>query len=197
MPDPGEPTTAGDWLADWVPTANNAGPVTAGHPPTARVTGRQVQRRLDAELTTVRAEQVRVDAKTSTLLSLAGVLLGGGLAVLGSAGRTMPVAAAVLAWTAAAAVGAAVVALAVAVRPNLRGHFGFVRWCRTRDAQQLLDELTGEAAAADPLTTAAGQLRWLSCALVAKYTAVRRAVTLLVAGLGGAAIAAAATMWTR
>ena len=194
MPDPADPTRP--------PPRPHTGDGRQAHPAVTAVavdnrpTHWRLQQRLDDELTTVRAELARVDAKTSTLLGLAGVLLGGGLAVLGSASHRLPVAAAVPAWTAAAAVGAAVVLLAVAVRPNLRGNFGFVRWCRSANAQALLAELTAETAA-DPLAGRAGQLRWLSVALLTKYTAVRRAVTLLVAGLGGGVVAAAAAMWIR
>jgi len=195
MPDSGHPATTPEWLADWIPTYPPTAPASADTP-ADRLTRRRLQRRLEAELASVRTELARVDAKTSTLLGLAGVLLGGGLAALGGAGRQLPLTAAVPAWLAAVAVGAAVVLLAVAVKPNLRGSFGFVRWCRTTDAQQLLDDLADDGAG-DPLAGAAGQLRWLSCALVAKYTAVRRAVTLLLVGLGGGALAAALTMWTN
>lgn len=185
-----QPTTGADWINDWIT------PATAAAVPPAPAGGgaEQLLQRLDGELATVRAELLRVDTKANSLLALAGVLLGGAVAVLGGS-RTLPGPAAAVAWTAVALIAAAVVLLAGAVRPNLGGDFGFVRWSRAGTAQQVLDGLADNHA--EPLTSAAGQLRWLSCALLAKYTAVRRAVTLLTAGLGVAAVAATVAMWTR
>lgn len=152
-----------------------------------------IRARLEGELATVRAELVRADAKASTLLGLAGVLLGGGLAVLTGAGLPGP--AAVAAWSGAAVLLlAAVVLLASAVRPNLSGHFGFVRWAASAHPVDVVAELSD---AAGPLVEHAGQLRWLSRALHAKYARVRHAVHLLLCGLAGAAVAAALTAWTR
>ena len=198
MPDPGEPTTRGDWLADW--TATGAQTPTAGPRPAdtaaERAARRQARQRLDAELADVRAELLRVDTKANSLLALAGVLLGGAVAVLGGS-RNLPTAATAVAWTAVALVAAAVVLLAAAVRPRLDGDFSFVRWARYSGGQQLLDDLTGAGRTGDPLTDRADSLRWLSRALLGKYRSVRRAVSLLVAGLAVAALAAAVVTWAR
>jgi hypothetical protein len=185
MPDPGELTTAER------PTPT---PTTrAGTASASRY--RALYGRLDAETATVRGELLRVDAKANSLLAIAGVLLAGGLTVLGSG--KLPAPAAVIGWVAVTVVGAAVVLLAAAIRPNLGGDFGFVCWARMSGGRQVLDDLIGERSTVNPLERMAGDLHWLSRALHGKYVAIRRSVTLLVAGLGIGAAAAAVSMWAR
>ncbi|MGC9670965.1 Pycsar system effector family protein [Planosporangium sp. 12N6] len=196
MPDLDEPHTApGRPVAGWNRRTGGL-PVIADYRHPDASGRRQAQARLDAELATVRTELQRVDAKSSTLLSLAGVLLGGGLALLAGTGRTVPAAVAAATWIAAGLVGTAVEQLALAIRPNLGGLFGFVRWAKAADGQEILTDLTSPHRD-DPLLDRAHELRWLSTALYRKYVAVRRAVTLLVAGLATAAVAAALAMWAR
>lgn len=137
------------------------------------------------ELGKARAELLRVDTKANTLLALAGVLLGGGLAALAGADH-LSVAVTVTAWTGAVLLGGAVILLGAAVRPDLRGSHGFVRWAH-RDAPDLLTDLDGR----DPLHTGAQELHAFSRLLLHKYTLIRRSVTLIVAGLVVAAVAAA------
>lgn len=137
------------------------------------------------ELGKARAELLRVDTKANTLLALAGVLLGGGLAALAGADH-LSVAVTVTAWTGAVLLGGAVILLGAAVRPDLRGSHGFVRWAH-RDAPDLLTDLDGR----DPLHTGAQELHAFSRLLLRKYTLIRRSVTLIVAGLVVAAVAAA------
>ena len=190
MPDPAEFNAAPAWvLADLKDRALRAGTATQLARP-------QSYSRLDGELRAVRAELLRVDTKANSLLALAGVLLGASVAVLVSS-RNLPAAAAAVAWVAVGAVIAAVVLLAHAMRPNLSGDFGFVRWARMAGGRQLLDDLAATDRTGDPLLTRADELRWLARALLDKYVAVRHAVHLLVAGLTLAAIAAAVAMWLR
>ncbi|MFI6820537.1 Pycsar system effector family protein [Micromonospora sp. NPDC050187] len=140
---------------------------------------------LTTELTTVRAELVRVDAKASTLLTIAGTALTVGLAVLARAGLPAP-ALAVGAVT-VAMIGVAVGLLAYAVRPSLGGSHGLVRY-----ATALPGDLMTEAAmpALDLAAYRAHELVWLSAATLAKYRRVRTAVDLLLAGLVGTAATA-------
>lgn len=153
--------------------------------------------RLDTETATVRAIESRVDAKAGAFLSLASGLLLAGLALLAAGRLHGP--AAIAGWAAAATVGAAVLLLTAALRPNLAHPSGFVRWSATRTGKDLLDVLaaeqdeTSEQACADR----AGQLRWLSRSVHTKFSRIRTAQTLLVAGLAIAAAAAALTALGR
>ncbi|MEH1016363.1 Pycsar system effector family protein [Micromonospora sp. CPCC 206060] len=157
---------------------------------------------LDAEVATVRAELARIDPKTSGYLQIAGVLLGAGLAVLGSAGAGghLPPTALAAGAATAAVVLAAVVLLLLASRPRLGGDFGFVAYADTDTAQDVLARIVGAdtdpAAQTTPLARAR-ELWWLSHAVRAKYTAISRAVPLLLAGYAGAATTAALAIWAR
>jgi hypothetical protein len=144
--------------------------------------------RLDTELQALRAAEPRVDTKAGNLQQLGSGLLIAGLALLGSGKLPGPAAAA--GWAAAALLGGAVTLASLAIRPNLRGRFGFVRWAAATSDQQLLDELAAEPASGDCVRQA-GQLRWLSQSLRRKFTRVRTAQTLLMTALAVAALAAA------
>src|SRR5688500_13396149 len=98
--------------------------------------------RLDAEMGAVRAQEPRADAKATSLLTLCSGLLVAGLALL-VAGRLSGVAA-VFGWTAAGLIAAAVVLLTAALRPNLRGNFGFVRWARISNGREIVKALAAE-----------------------------------------------------
>jgi hypothetical protein len=153
--------------------------------------------RLDAELAAVRAAEPRADTKAGQLQQLCSGLLLAGLALLSSGKLSGPAAA--FGWAGAALLGAAVVLLTAAVRPNLAGNFGFVRWARLRGDQELLDSVAGETSAEGGDCTArqARQLRWLSRSLYGKFSRIRAAQTLLVAALAVAALAAAITATGR
>ncbi|MFG1955402.1 Pycsar system effector family protein [Micromonospora sp. NPDC048830] len=157
---------------------------------------------LDAEVATVRAELARIDPKASGYLQMAGVLLGAGLAVLGGAGAGGHLSPAALAAGAATTVVvlAAVVLLLLASRPRLGGDFGFVAYADADTAQDVLARLaSGDADQAPQMTalTRARELWWLSRATRAKYTAILRAMPLLLAGYAGAAVTAALAIWAR
>ena len=146
--------------------------------------------RLDAETATLRMLEPRVDAKAGTLLSLSSGLLVAALALLGTG--KLPTAAAVTVGAAGMLLGAAVVALTAALRPNVDGGFGFVRWARIGSDTQLVAELVA-APVVNSLagcTERAGQLRWLSASLLAKFARLRAAQSLLVAALAVGAVAA-------
>lgn len=152
---------------------------------------------LDTELRKANVELGRVDAKSSMLLATAGVLLGGGLAVLASGNTHLPSLATPVAWTAIGIVALAVERLASACRPRLRGDFGFMHWAQ-RPADPNGMQLLAELAETDPTTRLqrrARELDVVSHALRAKYRSVRASVWLLMAGLGTAAAAAVLTVW--
>lgn len=154
--------------------------------------------RLDAELASVRAAEPRADTKAGNLQSLCSGLLLAGLALLSSGKLTGP--ATTAGWIAAALLGVAVALLTAAARPNLgNSTFGFVRWARMANDQDLLDAVTDEPAAdsIDELTQQARQLRWLSRSLHTKFSRIRTAQSLLVTALTVAAIAAALTAMGR
>lgn len=135
----------------------------------------------------VRAELVRVDAKAGTLLTLAGVALTVGLGVLTRA--NLPTIATLTGWATVGVVAAAAGTLATAVRPNLAGNHGFMRYVRTRPGQLVTEFVT--AGPTQRLTAGAHRLVWLSQAVHRKYRRVRAAVDLLMVGIAGLALTAA------
>ena len=154
--------------------------------------------RLQAENAAVRAAEPRADTKAGNLQSLCSGLLLAGLALLSSGKLTGPAAAA--GWAAAVLLGLAVALLTAAARPNLGGGFGFVRWARMTDEQDLLDTVAEELAVDNGdggLARQARQLRWLSRSLYSKFARIRTAQSLLVAALAVAAAAAALTAMGR
>lgn len=140
----------------------------------------------------VRAELARVDAKAATLLALASTALTLTVAVL--ARTRLPLAAVFTGWTTAAVILAAVTALAAAIRPNLTGGYGFVRYARagvtkTRDEfGRLALDTYGEHERREAEVLVA-----LSQSAYRKYRRVRAGVDLLLAGLTGIAVTAALT----
>ncbi|MFC4066760.1 Pycsar system effector family protein [Actinoplanes subglobosus] len=152
---------------------------------------------LDSEIATVRALEPRSDTKAGTFTGLAMGLFVAGLTLL--APNKLPLAATIVGCLAEALVGAAVLLLTGALRPNVGGLFGFVRWAKTGSRQ----EIVAAVAAAPPVDSdashaeKAGQLHWLSRSLLAKFERLRTAQTLIAAALAAAAIAAALTAMGR
>jgi Family of unknown function (DUF5706) len=176
------------------PFGDDVDAYTEGPPPVFQATRDEVQTRLTRELAAVRGELARMDAKTNTLLAVCGLLLGGGITFL--AARTSLS----LATTAAAGVAAALVAVALerlllTVRPNLRGDHGFMRWAAASNGHEVLDELSIRAV--DDDLRRADELHRLAVLLRGKYTAVRRAAFLLIAGIDAAAVTAVLAVWVR
>ena len=149
--------------------------------------------RLAGETAAVRSIEARVDTKANSLLTLCSGLLVAGLALLSSGKLPGPAAGA--GWAGAAVIGAAVVLLTMALRPNLGGDFGFVRWARTTGGQDVLDVLAAEPDHGQ--AAKAAQLVWLSQSLYRKFARIRTAQTLLVTALALAATAAALTALAR
>ncbi|MGW3459058.1 Pycsar system effector family protein [Streptomyces olivaceoviridis] len=118
----------------------------------------------------VKAEIARTDGKTSLLLAFVGAVLAGAWSV----GHDLP-----LAWPARIAGGAGMAVLLAAaglllrsVRPNLSGRHGFPLWA-TLTAQEIADTVSRDLAA---------DIAGLSRLAVAKFTGLRRAVDLTLAG---------------
>ncbi|MEV5170887.1 Pycsar system effector family protein [Streptomyces flaveolus] len=118
----------------------------------------------------VKAEIARTDGKTSLLLAFVGAVLAGAWTV----GHDLP-----LAWPARIAGGAGMALLLAAaglllrsVRPNLSGRHGFPLWA-TLTAQEIADTVSRDLAA---------DIAGLSRLAVAKFTGLRRAVDLTLAG---------------
>ncbi|MEW2571741.1 Pycsar system effector family protein [Streptomyces sp. NPDC047070] len=126
----------------------------------------------------VKAEIVRTDTKTGLLLAFVGAVLAGSWTVAKDVPLTVP------AYVAGAlGMGVLVVAAGLllrSVRPNLRGGHGFPLWA-TLTADQITVTLTTDQAAA---------VANLSRIALAKYTGLRRAIDLTMAG-GGLLILAA------
>ncbi|MGW2708288.1 Pycsar system effector family protein [Streptomyces sp. NPDC001356] len=127
-------------------------------------------RDLVAALAEVKAEIARTDGKTSLLLAFVGAVLAGAWTV----GHDLP-----LAWPARIVGGAGMAVLLAAaglllrsVRPNLRGRHGFPLWA-TLTAQEIADTVSRDLAA---------DIAGLSRLAVAKFTCLRRAVDLTLAG---------------
>ena len=147
--------------------------------------------RLTTEIQTVRAVEPRADTKAGNLLSLCSALLLAGLALLGSG--KLPGPAATAGWIAVVLLGAAVVLLTTALRPNVSGGgFGFVHWAQLNSTEEVIAAIAEQAADTEIGTTRqVRELTWLSRSLLAKFHRIRTAQTLLVAALAAAAIAGA------
>ncbi|MEV5147626.1 Pycsar system effector family protein [Streptomyces sp. NPDC052727] len=118
----------------------------------------------------VKAEIARTDGKTSLLLAFVGAVLAGAWSV----GHDLP-----LVWPARIAGGAGMAVLLAAaglllrsVRPNLGGRHGFPLWA-TLTAQEIAETVSRDLAA---------DIAGLSRLAVAKFTCLRRAVDLTLAG---------------
>ncbi|MBL7259166.1 Pycsar system effector family protein [Paractinoplanes lichenicola] len=145
------------------------------------------------EIDHVQGQISRADTKASILTGLSLAALTGGAALAGKAHlHGFAVAGAVLT---AALIGAALVLLGWAIRPDLRGNHGFVRWAATPDAKALKYqlEISNRGSVADEQLDCARQLWSLARTAQAKYARIRRAVDLLGAALGFAALTAILT----
>ena len=147
---------------------------------------------LGAAIAHARTELSRADAKAGTLLALAGTALTVLLALL--ARTSLPGLATTAGWLTAAVVATAVAHLALAIRPNLTGDHGVVRYAR-RDWATVSNEFTRLDAVwiarAAHESREAEALVALSRSAVTKYRRIRTAVDLLLAGLAGITLTAA------
>ncbi|MDG9707765.1 Pycsar system effector family protein [Streptomyces sp. DH10] len=128
------------------------------------------ERSLTAAHAEVKAEITRTDTKTGLLLAFVGAVLAGAWTVARDLPLNLP----------AYLVGGAGIALLVAAaglllrstRPNLRGRHGFPLWAT----------LTAEEITTAVATDLAADIAGLSRLAVAKFTTLRRAVDLTLAG---------------
>ncbi|WP_330348733.1 Pycsar system effector family protein [Streptomyces sp. NBC_00582] len=132
----------------------------------------------------VKAEIARTDAKTGLLLAFVGAVLAGTWTVARDLPLNVP------AYVAGGLgvtvlVGAAGLLLR-SVRPNLSGRHGFPLW-----ATLTTDEITATLSGGDLAADVAG----LSRLAVVKFTALRRAVDLTMAGGALLILAALLTVW--
>lgn len=125
---------------------------------------------LSAAHAEVKAEIVRTDTKTGLLLAFVGAVLAGSWTVAKDVPLTPPAYIAGSLGLAALIVAAGL--LLRSVRPNLRGGHGFPLWA-TLTADQITATLATDQAAA---------VANLSRIAVAKYTGLRRAIDLTMAG---------------
>ena len=141
----------------------------------------------------VQAQVGRADTKASILAGLSLAVLTGGTALITKVHlHGAALAAAVLT---AALVGGALVLLGTAIRPCLRGNYGFVHWAAT-PVDRLRDELTAADTPWERVERQIDQLhylRLLSLSTQYKYRRIRTAVDLLGAALATAAITAILT----
>ncbi|MER5293486.1 Pycsar system effector family protein [Streptomyces pharetrae] len=138
--------------------------------------------KLTAAHAEVKAEIARTDTKTGLLLAFVGAVLAG----TASLARDLPLstAACVVGGVGVAVLVAAAVLLLRSTRPNLGGRrerFGFPLWA-TLSPQ----EITTVVTTVDPAVAVAG----LSRIAVAKFTCLRRAVDLTMAGVALLVLAA-------
>ncbi|MFE6469018.1 Pycsar system effector family protein [Streptomyces rochei] len=136
------------------------------------------ERNLTAAHAEVKAEIARTDTKTALLLAFVGAVLAGSWTVARDLPLNLP--AYITAGTGLALLVAAAGLLLRSVRPNLSGRHGFPLWA-TLTAEEISDAVCGDLAA---------DIVGLSRLAVAKFTRLRRAVDLTLAG-GGLLILAA------
>jgi hypothetical protein len=124
----------------------------------------------DQPITDVQTQLGRVDTKASILFGLSLAALTGGTAVAGKAALTGP--AVLTAVAAAGAVAVALVLLGSAIRPNLAGSHGFIRWAAAPTRHHL--RLTLLADQHHPDVDRVAHLLVLSRLAVRKYRRVQR-----------------------
>lgn len=139
---------------------------------------------LTDEIASAQAQIGRADTKASILTGLALAALTGGTALAHSLHlHGLAVAGAVLALAFDAA---ALVLLGTAIRPDLRGYYGFVRWAD----QPTVTDLHHALLDSDPSDDGLCHL-WLICrSAERKYRRIRLAVDLLAAALATAGLTA-------
>jgi hypothetical protein len=132
-----------------------------------------VEQNLTAAHAEVKAEIARTDTKTALLLAFVGAVLAGAWTVA----RALPLnpAAAVVGGLGMVLLVAAASLLLRSVRPNLSGRHGFPLWA-TLTPEQIADLAAARDLAAD--------IAGLSRLAVAKFTGLRRAIDLTLAGGG-------------
>ena len=141
------------------------------------------------EFTEVQTQLSRADTKASILTGLSLAALTGGTALAAKAHlHGLAVAAAVLT---AMLISAALVLLGLAIRPALRGDYGFVRWAATPDHDALRRQLSDLPSISDERDDCARQLWQLAQSARRKYQRIRRAIDLLGLALVCAALTAA------
>ncbi|RAS58890.1 hypothetical protein C8D87_11760 [Lentzea atacamensis] len=139
----------------------------------------QVLARVEQAQADVADQLRRADTKVALLLPLFGGFLAG---VVALTTRGLPVVAEVLVWLAALPMFLSVLLLLSAVRPRFRvgDRYGFPHFAGfVERPSELLEQFDAEM----PATAVAVDVCRLSVIVRAKYTAVRRAVDLLMAGL--------------
>jgi hypothetical protein len=143
------------------------------------------------QIAEVQAQVARADTKASILTGLSLAALSGGTAVATHIRmHGVAVAAAVLT---AALIGAALVLLGWAIRPDLNGDHGFVRWAAAKDETELYEELTASPYLLDRRFERLTYIALLSRSAHRKYRRIRRAVDLLGVALAAAGITALLT----
>jgi hypothetical protein len=135
----------------------------------------------------VRDELRKADAKATTLLALMGATLA---AVVALTGRSLPVVAVVLVWLSTLPIATAVGLLLSAIRPRLPEPVPGTWLHAATDPAAFLAVCADDA---DPATVTASDVVVLAGVARTKYQRIRRAVTLLAAGLGVLALALAVT----
>jgi hypothetical protein len=139
---------------------------------------------VDQAITDVQAQLGRVDTKASILFGLTLATLTGCFAV-GSKLHWHGFAVAAAAVT-VCLIGAALVMLGTAIRPALRGNYGFMRWATA----PTVEDLHGQLLETDPDEARLEQLWLMARSAKHKYQRVSRAVDFLGAALASAPITA-------
>jgi len=139
----------------------------------------------------VQAQIGRADTKASILTGLALAALTGGTALACKA--HLSGAATVTAVIAATAVVTALVQLGLAIRPDLHGNHGFVRWANATTNIDVYNDLTTDDYLWDQRTERLDHIIRLSRSAARKYRLIRLAVDQLGVALAAAALTAILT----
>ncbi|MFI6079296.1 Pycsar system effector family protein [Actinoplanes sp. NPDC051343] len=142
-------------------------------------------------LAEVQTQIGRADTKASILSGLSLAALTGGTALASQA--HLHGAAVVTRVMAATFVLGALVQLGLAIRPDLRGDHGFIRWAQTTTDHELYDLLTLHEHFLDQRHDQLTRVALLSRSARTKYRRIRLAVDLLGAALACAALTALLT----
>ncbi|MEV0646766.1 Pycsar system effector family protein [Phytomonospora sp. NPDC050363] len=142
---------------------------------------------LNSAITMVRMELARADLKAQALLAGASAALIIGISALGGAPRV----AQIVGGTAVAIAFVAVILLALAIRPFLKGRFGLMKYARMSPEELAHHALRAGGGAPEGIEALATELAGVASLAESKYRVIRRALNLLLgAGLLGLAAAA-------
>jgi len=168
---PAEPPDVG-FVPEGVP-----GTVVAAAKVANGVTSEMITAQLTTAITLAHAELARADLKAQALLAGTSAALIIGVSALGAKG--VPVVARIAGWGAVGIACVAVVLLALAIRPYLKGRFGLLRFAQKSAAEVVDVAVQVGGGGSDGFRAQAEEVRGFAVLALRKYRIVRQVLHLL------------------